>query len=96
VGEQALDIARTAVLTAGWPETVPGVSVDRQCGSSQQSAHFAAAGVIGGHYDVVVAGGVESMSRVPIGSSAQGGDPYPQHFMRRYGVTPNQGLKRFA
>ena len=64
-GEQALDIARTAVLAAGWPESVPGVTVDRQCGSSQQSVHFAAAGVVAGHYDVVVAGGVESMSRTP-------------------------------
>jgi acetyl-CoA acyltransferase len=65
-GEQALDIARTAVLAAGWPESVPGVTVDRQCGSSQQSIHFAAAGVVAGHYDVVVAGGVESMSRTPM------------------------------
>lgn len=93
VGEQALDIARTAVLTAGWPEHVPGVTVDRQCGSSQQSVHFATAGVIAGHYDVVVAGGVEVMSRVPMGSStAAGGDPFPAPFMQRYGVAPNQGL----
>ncbi|TDH48357.1 thiolase family protein [Mycobacterium eburneum] len=93
VGDQALDIARTAALTAGWPETVPGVTVDRQCGSSQQSVHFAAAGVIAGHYDVVVAGGVESMSRLPIGSStAAGGDPFPPRFIQRYGVAPNQGL----
>ena len=56
VGEQTFDIARTAVLTAGWPESVTGVTVDRQCGSSQQSVHFAAAGLIAGHYDVVVAG----------------------------------------
>ena len=69
-GEQAIDIGRTALLTAGWPETVPGVTVDRQCGSSQQSIHFAAAGVVAGHYDVVVAGGVESMSRTPMGSLA--------------------------
>ena len=68
-GEQALDIGRTAVLTAGWPESVPGVTVDRQCGSSQQSIHFAAAGVVAGHYDAVVAGGVESMSRTPMGAS---------------------------
>src|SRR6201992_1664080 len=69
VGEQTLDIARTAVLAAGWPETVTGVTVDRQCGSSQQAVHFAAAGVVAGHYDVVVAGGVESMTRIPMGSS---------------------------
>ncbi|MFV8173705.1 thiolase family protein [Mycolicibacterium peregrinum] len=93
-GEQALDIARTAVLTAGWPETVPGVTVDRQCGSSQQSLHFAVAGVVAGHYDVVVAGGVESMSRTPMGSSlANGGHPYPEAFRERYnGQNPNQGV----
>ncbi len=93
-GEQALDIGRTALLTAGWPETVPGVTVDRQCGSSQQSIHFAAAGVVAGHYDVVVAGGVESMSRTPMGASlANGGRPYPQAFIDRYdGQIPNQGI----
>ncbi|HEV7420981.1 MAG TPA: thiolase family protein [Mycobacterium sp.] len=92
-GEQALDIARTAVLAAGWPETVPGVTVDRQCGSSQQSVHFAAAGVVAGHYDVVVAGGVEVMSRTPMGASlAGGGHPYPEAFRNRYPQTPNQGI----
>ncbi len=93
-GEQALDIARTAVLTAGWPETVPGVTVDRQCGSSQQSLHFAVAGVVAGHYDVVVAGGVESMSRTPMGSSlANGGRPYSEAFLDRYdNQIPNQGV----
>ncbi|MCG7597112.1 thiolase family protein [Mycobacterium sp. C3-094] len=92
-GEQALDIARTALLTARWPESVPGVTVDRQCGSSQQSVHFAAAGVVAGHYDVVVAGGVESMSRTPMGSSlAGGGNPYPAGFKDRYSKTPNQGI----
>lgn len=93
-GEQALDVARTSLLTAGWPETVPGVTVDRQCGSSQQSVHFAAAGVVAGHYDVVVAGGVESMSRVPMGSSlAAAGSPLPQAFKQRYdGARPNQGI----
>src|ERR1700740_3089085 len=93
-GEQALDIARTALLAAGWPETVPGVTVDRQCGSSQQSIHFAAAGVGGGHFDVVGAGGVESMARPPMGASlANGGRPYPDAFMKRYeGQVPNQGL----
>ena len=92
-GDQALDIARTAVLTAGWPETVAGVTVDRQCGSSQQSVHFAAAGVVAGHYDVVIAGGVESMSRVPIGTTILvGGDPLPDGFRERYGAAPNQGI----
>src|ERR1700742_2161919 len=69
VGEQTMDIARNAVLAAGWPQSVPGVTIDRQCGSSQQSVHFAAAGLVSGQYDLVVAGGVESMSRVPMGSS---------------------------
>jgi acetyl-CoA acyltransferase len=93
VGEQTFDIGRTAVLAAGWPETVTGVTVDRQCGSSQQSVHFAAAGLVAGQYDVVVAGGVESMSRVPMGSASQGGDPFGQRFAARYdGVRPNQGV----
>ena len=93
VGEQTFDIARTSVLAAGWPETVTGVTVDRQCGSSQQAVHFAAAGLIAGHYDVVVAGGVESMSRVPMGSSVQGADPLGAEFLARYdGVAPNQGI----
>jgi acetyl-CoA acyltransferase len=92
-GEQTLDIARTAVLAAGWPESVTGVTVDRQCGSSQQAVHFAAAGLIAGQYDVVVAGGVESMSRVPMGSSVQGQDPFGASFLARYhGVVPNQGV----
>ncbi len=78
VGEQAVDVARNAVLAAGWPEHVPGATVDRQCGSSQQAAHFAAQGVIAGAYDVVVAGGVEVMTRVPMGSSmADGRYGYP-------------------
>src|SRR5690349_14222202 len=95
VGEQTFDIARTAALTAGWPETVTGVTIDRQCGSSQQSVHFAAAGLVAGQYDVVVAGGVESMSRVPMGSTItpDGGRPYSQAFLDRYdGVFPNQGV----
>src|SRR6201986_5162699 len=93
-GEQALDIGRTALLTAGWPETVPGVTVDRQCGSSQQSIHFAAAGVIAGHYDVVVAGGVEALFRTPMGASlANGGRPYSQTFLdRSEGRIPHQGI----
>ena len=70
VGEQAWNIGRGAVLAAGWPESVPGTSVDRQCGSSQQAVHFAAATVISGQADLVVAGGVESMTRVSMGASA--------------------------
>jgi acetyl-CoA acyltransferase len=92
VGEQTFDIARTAVLSAGWPESVPGTTVDRQCGSSQQAVHFAAAGVIAGHYDLAVAGGVESMSRVPMGSTMTG-NPLGQRYVERYGATfPNQGI----
>ena len=82
------------MLSAGWPEDVPGTTVDRQCGSSQQAVHFAAAGVIAGHYDVVVAGGVESMSRVPMGSAASGEQtPIGPRYAARYGGDfPNQGL----
>ena len=76
VADQSFNIARTAALTAGLPESVPATTIDRQCGSSQQAAHFAAQGVMSGSYDVVVACGVESMSRVPIGSAGVGGDGY--------------------
>jgi acetyl-CoA acyltransferase len=93
VGEQTFDIARTAVLSAGWPESVTGVTVDRQCGSSQQSVHFAAAGLIAGQYDVVVAGGVESMSRVPMAAAVGDANPFPEAFAERYGPgAPNQGI----
>jgi acetyl-CoA acyltransferase len=73
VGDQAMNVARQAVLAAGFDESVPATTIDRQCGSSQQAAHFAAQGVIAGAYDIVIAGGVESMSRVPLGSSRAGG-----------------------
>jgi len=94
-GEQTFDIARNAVLAAGWPLSVPGVTVDRQCGSSQQSVHFAAAGLISGQYEVVVAGGVESMSRVPMGSSmgTAGVNPSGSGLTTVFkGVPPNQGI----
>jgi acetyl-CoA acyltransferase len=92
IGEQTFDIARTAVLSAGWPESVTGVTVDRQCGSSQQSVHFAAAGVISGQYDFAVAGGVEMMSRTPMGSSFTA-SPLGAKYFERYGEGfPNQGL----
>ncbi len=84
VGEQTFNVGRNAVLAAGWPESVPGTTVDRQCGSSQQSVHFAAAGLISGQYDVVVAGGVESMSRVALGSSVAGGMPFGPRVLARY------------
>ena len=98
VGEQSLNVARNAILAAGWPESVPGTTVDRQCGSSQQAAHFAAQGVMAGAYDVVVAAGVEVMSRVPMGSSiAEGkfGFPFGQTVQARYaadGGLVNQGI----
>ncbi|OYV64252.1 MAG: acetyl-CoA acetyltransferase, partial [Actinobacteria bacterium 21-64-8] len=69
VGEQAFNVGRSAVLAAGWPESVPATTIDRQCGSSQQALHFAAQGVMSGAYDVVVAAGVEVMTRVAMGSS---------------------------
>jgi acetyl-CoA acyltransferase len=94
VGEQGFNIGRNAVLAAGWPESVPGTTVDRQCGSSQQALHFAAAGVVSGQYDVAVAGGVEVMSRVPMGSTATtGGMPFGPKVLERYdNVMFNQGL----
>jgi len=95
IGEQTYNVARNAALAAGWPETVPGTTIDRQCGSSQQAVAFAAATVVSGQADVVVAGGVESMSRVPMGSSVgdgSAGRPLGPRFMERYGVAPNQGV----
>lgn len=93
IGDQSFNIARSAVLAAGWPESVPATTVDRQCGSSQQSVHFAAAGLVSGQYDMVVAGGVESMSRVEIGSSAYGGAPYGETVYARYhGARFHQGI----
>ncbi|MBP2368867.1 thiolase family protein [Pseudonocardia parietis] len=91
-GEQTFDIARNAALGAGFPESVTGVTVDRQCGSSQQSVHFAAAGLIAGQYDVAVAGGVESMTRVPMGAAMMDQNPFGEGFMERYGSFPNQGV----
>ena len=86
VGEQSLNVGRNAVLAAGFPETVPGTTVDRQCGSSQQAIHFAAQGVLSGAYDVAIAGGVEVMTRVPMGSSyMQGqGEPFGSQMLKRY------------
>jgi acetyl-CoA acyltransferase len=95
VGEQSLNIGRNAVLSAGWPETVPATTVDRQCGSSQQAVHFAAQGVISGAYDIAVAAGVEVMTRTPMGASiVQGmGFPFPQAMMDRYdSFLPPQGI----
>lgn len=96
-GEQALNVARNAALAAGFPESVPGTTVDRQCGSSQQALHFAAQGVMAGAYDVVIAAGVESMTRVPMGSTILNGPgkPFGPQLAQRYlpagGLVP-QGL----
>ncbi|MGV9739057.1 thiolase family protein [Nocardia farcinica] len=92
-GEQAFNIGRTAVLAAGFPESVPATTVDRQCGSSQQAVHFAAQGVMAGVYDVVIACGVESMSRVPMFSNGRGADPNQGPITHRYpdGTVP-QGI----
>jgi len=86
VGAQALNVGRNAVLAAGWPESVPGTTLDRQCGSSQQAVHFAAAAVISGQVDVAVAGGVEVMTQVPMGSSIgkDVGFPFGPKMMARY------------
>jgi acetyl-CoA acyltransferase len=96
VGPQALNIARNAVLAAGWPESVPATTVDRQCGSSQQAMHFAAQGVMSGAYDIAIAAGVEVMSKVPMGASVvKGMDfPFPKEMQERYADTglPPQGI----
>ncbi len=82
VGEQSTNVTRNAWVSAGLPQHVPATTVDRQCGSSQQAVHFAAAGVVAGHYDLVVACGVESMSRVPMATNARGGSgPFPPSFL---------------
>jgi acetyl-CoA acyltransferase len=93
IGEQSANTARWAALAAGLPESVPAVTVDRQCGSSQQAIHFAAQGVISEAYDVVIASGIESMSSVPIGSSVNGRDPRGRGVAERYpeGLIP-QGI----
>lgn len=86
VGEQAGNVARTAALAAGWPDTVPGVTLTRACGSSQQAVSFAAATVISGQNEVVIAGGVETMSRVPMGSASKNGEHFPASVLERFGV----------
>ena len=93
VGDQAMNIARQAVLAAGFDETAPATTIDRQCGSSQQAVQFAAAGIAAGESDIVIVGGVESMSRVPLGASAVGGSPMSPRLRARYpeGLV-NQGV----
>ncbi len=84
VGEQSCNVARNGVLGAGFPESVPATTIDRQCGSSQQALHFATHAIESGAQDVVIAGGVEVMSRVPLGSSTQGSDPFGTRMRARY------------
>jgi acetyl-CoA acyltransferase len=93
VGDQAVNIGRNAALSAGFPETTVGTTIDRQCGSSQQAAHFAAQGVMAGAYDVVIAAGVENMSRVPMGSSfLPGSMPFGPGVIARYPNLVPQGI----
>ncbi|MBK6684763.1 MAG: thiolase family protein [Deltaproteobacteria bacterium] len=93
VGEQGFNIARGAALNAGWPIEVPGTTINRFCGSGQQAVHFAAQAVMAGSMDVVVAGGIESMLRVPMGSDGVGGDgPLSKQFLERYPDLVPQGL----
>jgi acetyl-CoA acyltransferase len=97
VGDQSSNIARFAALAAGWPVTIPGTTVNRACGSSQQAVDFAANAVAAGAYDVVVAGGVESMSRLPLGVTRQNGFPYGPRVMARFDdFSFNQGLSAEA
>ena len=93
VGDQSSNIGRYSVLAAGWPESIPGTTVNRACGSSQQALDFAVQAVMSGQQDVVVAGGVEVMSRVPLGSARSTGMPYGPKALARYdGFSFNQGL----
>jgi len=93
VGDQSSNIARYAVLAAGWPDHIPGVTVNRACGSSQQALEFAAQAVMSGQRELVVAGGVETMSRVPLGSARQSGFPYGPRVLERYdNFSFNQGI----
>jgi acetyl-CoA acyltransferase len=93
VGDQSLNVARNAWLAAGLPEIVPSTTVDRQCGSSQQAIHFAAQGIMAGANDLVVASGLEHMTRVPLGSSMSGGNPFPPSLSVRYeGKLVPQGI----
>src|SRR3954447_19053501 len=93
IGDQSSNIARFAILAAGWPDDIAGVTVNRACGSSQQATDFAAHAVVSGQYDLVVVGGIESMSRVPLGAARQTGFPYGPRVMQRYDdFSFNQGI----
>src|SRR5436309_2721955 len=94
VGAQAVNVGRNAVLAAGFPESVPATTIDRQCGSSQQSAHFAAQGVIAGAYDIAIAAGVEVMSTTPMGASITPGSiPFGPAVMARYANRESYGQR---
>src|SRR6476646_6472851 len=95
VGEQGINVGRNAALAAGFPESTVGTTVDRQCGSSQQAAHFAAQGVMAGAYDIVIAAGVENMTRVPMGASVADGKygfPFGPMMTGRYPNLVPQGI----
>src|SRR3954452_212360 len=93
VGDQSSNVGRYSVLAAGWPESIPGTTINRACGSSQQALECAVKGVMSGQHEVVVAGGVEVMSRVPLGSARMEGMPYGPRALARYeGFTFNQGI----
>jgi len=93
VMEQTYNVARNAVIAAGWPESIPGTTIDRQCGSSQQTVSFATASIRSGMENIVIAGGVENMSRVPMGASILEANPFSEPFGARYGgAFPNMGL----
>jgi acetyl-CoA acyltransferase len=91
-GEQSATPGRQALLSAGWPTSVPSVTIERKCGSGQQAVEFAAAGIVAGLYDIAVAGGVESMSRVPMGSARMGADPFGAGVRARFPVLVPQGV----
>ena len=93
VGDQSVNVGRSAVLAAGWPDTVPATTIDRQCGSSQQAAHFAAQGVLAGAYDIVVAAGIEVMTRTPMGSTGVGGEAFGPLVTERYADRETLGAK---
>lgn len=98
IGEQSANIARTALLSAGWPQTVPGLTIDRKCGSSEVSVHLAQALIASGQADIVVAGGAETMSRVPMGSNRDiHGEPFGHHWLSRYELTSQgEGAERIC
>ena len=93
IGDQSSNVARFAVLAAGWPHEIPGVTINRACGSSQQALDYAACAVLSGQAEIVIAGGVETMTRVPLGAARQAGMPYGPRVLSRYDdFSFNQGI----